>query len=236
MVVGGVLAALSLGCTAQQAFPDTSKSSSTKADPLVSDITSTAVRYHLREAPLPGAKSDPRTEPLVLKGRGSKGKIVDLEGNVVIGHGQKSIYGLELSPSHNHALVYYGDADYEVIDSHTHDVVAALPSHAEVEDSTGFGWHFIDDYHLIGDASLPSTDIAGKTLAEIEALPPRAVILYIHELASGSLIPVEIDDSLPPIFLIHDVAGWNVTLLTYDDELVGARIVRSPAAEDANPP
>lgn len=73
-------------------------------------------------------------------------------------------------------------------------------------------------------------------MAEIEGLSPRAVLPYIYAWKTGQLMPVEIDESLPAIFFIYDASGWNVTLLTYDDDLVGARIIRSPAAGVTNPP
>lgn len=199
-----------------------------------SDISTTDVaheesRFQLLQAPMISASTSSNSVPLVMRGRGSTARIIDNKDDIVLSGDRKPIYGLQLSPGHGRALVYYGDAEYEVFDAYSLESLAIPPSQPEgFEDATGFGWVFLDPHHLLGLASLPSTDTAGKTMAEIEGLPPRATLLYIYNLESGILTPVMIDDALPFTFSIHNVAGWNVTLLTHDSELVGARIVISP--------
>ncbi|WP_407352142.1 hypothetical protein [Luteimonas sp. R10] len=167
--------------------------------------------------------------PLVLRGRGTAGKIVDRQGEIVLDAAKSgSIYGLDLSPGRDKALVYFGDANYTVIDTETLEEEADPPARPPVyQDATGFSWWFLDDGRLIGQADLPSTDTAGKTAADIESLLPRGTLIYVYVLESGALVPVVIDDTLPHIFSIFDVYDGNITLLTYDDERIGATIVRA---------
>ncbi|MDH5822481.1 hypothetical protein QFW77_05685 [Luteimonas sp. RD2P54] len=187
-------------------------------------------RYRLAPAPHDEEairdKSTP--PPLVLRGRGTAGKIVNRQGETVMDAAKSgSIYGLELSPSRDKALVYFGDANYTVLDTDTLEEVADPPAKPpRYQDATGFSWWFLDDGRLIGQADLPSTDTAGKTAADIESLLPRSTLIYVYEFESDSLASVEIDGQLPSIFSIHEILGEKIILLTPDTELLHAALVR----------
>lgn len=167
--------------------------------------------------------------PLELLGRGTSARIIDREGNILkSATTDGSIYGLRMSPSTDLALIYYGDATYTVAPFDDLDATRALPVAPPDPNATGFGWLWLDDDHLLGSADLPSTDTEGKTAAEIEGTPPRATLLYVYRLADGALTPVQLDPALPRAFMVYETSGWNVTLLSHDDELVGAKIEEVP--------
>lgn len=167
---------------------------------------------------------------LKLLGRGTSSRIVDLDGKILKSAATDgSMYGLRVSPGGELALIYYGDATYTVAHAHDLDAARALPiAPPDPPDATGFGWHWLDDDHLLGAAALPSTDTEGKTAAEIEGTPPRATLLYVYRLEDGVLTPVHIDPALPESFMIHETSGWNVSLVNHDDELVGAKVEQIP--------
>ena len=167
---------------------------------------------------------------LKLLGRGTTARVVDRDGNVLQSAATDgSMYGLQMSPGGDLALIYYGDATYTVAHARDLDTARALPvAPPDLPDATGFGWHWLDDDHLLGAASLPSTDTEGKTAAEIEGTPPRATLLYVYRLKDGILTPVHIDPALPESFMIYETADWNVSLVNHDDELVGAKIEQVP--------
>lgn len=174
----------------------------------------------------------------LLASGSEKARIVDQDRKVLMtAPPNGTIFNIQMSSNQEQILIYYGDAKYQVFSADALDPVTFLPVKPPGQnDATGFSWHFLDDDHFLGSASLPSKDTAGKTMAEIEGLSPRAVLLYVYALRTGRLSSVEVDESLPAIFFIYDTSGRNVTLLTYDDDLVGAQIVRTTAVEDTNPP
>ena len=227
-----------VACSPRQASLDNVSGATAQNEVATSIVSNKKTRYRLVEASPVSTDVPSGAEPLVLRGRGTSGRVLDRDGNVVIVANGGSIYGLQLSPSHDRALVYFGDADYQVIDSRSHAILAVPPPRPEVVDhATGFGWHFLGNDHLVGDAELPSrADTTGMTAAEVEALPPYVTLLYVYELESGTLTRVDIDNALPSIFSIHQVSGWELTLLTYDSKLVGARIVSGPFDRDIDPP
>lgn len=185
--------------------------------------------YRLISAPLETATTSGRKLPLSLLAPGSEqARVVDQRRNVVrIAPPDGTIFALEVSPSGEHVLLDFGDAKYSIAAADTLDDLSTLPARPPIDDDvTGFRWFFLDDIFLFGSSALRSTDTEGRMASEIDSLPPRATLLYLYHLESEKLIPVAIDDSLPPVFSIHEVSGWNVTLLTYDsDDLVGATIV-----------
>lgn len=186
-----------------------------------------------------GGKGSSAPRNLRLLAAGSeKARVVDNDRNVLLAAPPGgTIFSMHLSPDGEQILIHYGDAKYQIVSADALDPVASLPIKPPgPHDATGFSWRFLDGDYLLGSASAPSTDTAGKTMAQVESLLPRAVLLYVYSWKTGQLSPVEVDDSLPAIFFVYNVSGWNLTLLTYDDDLVGARIVRSPAAGDPDPP
>lgn len=211
---------------------------SSAADPLPgTSASSNHFEYQLVASPSLEVGKSTSEFTLLAPGSGSA-RIVDRQGKIVrSAPSEGTIFSLQESPNGEYILLDFGSAKYSVASTRTFSDVATLPKAPPIQDDvTGFRWFLLDDRYLFGASQLRSTDTEGRMASEIDSLLPRATLLYIFDLESEMLTPVEVDDSLPPIFSIHDVAGWNVTLLTYDDELVGARIVRSPAAEDANPP
>lgn len=223
---------LGFGCSSgSDAFTGTSDSRS-------SDTNSRST-YRLVAAQTPALTNPKRKTELSLLASGSENaRIVDQDREVVRSAPPGgTIFSLQVSPKGEYVLLSFGSSKYAVVTATALEDLTSPPKRPPShDDATGFSWRFLDDDHLLGLASLPSTDTRGKTMAEIEGLSPRAVLPYIYAWKTGQLMPVEIDESLPAIFFIYDASGWNVTLLTYDDDLVGARIIRSPAAGVTNPP
>lgn len=180
----------------------------------------------LRETSTP---RPPLTLRLLAPGSG-QARIVDSDGNVLRAapHGA-SIFSADVSPGGKHVLLYFGDARYTIASPDSLEDLLTLPDSPDgYPAATGFTWRLLGDEHLLGEAELPSTHTAGKTASEIDALSPSATLLYLYDIEGRTLTQVEIDERLPPNFLIHDVSGWNVTLLPFElDEPVGAMIVRS---------
>ncbi|MEN1943254.1 hypothetical protein WCE55_05250 [Luteimonas sp. MJ293] len=54
--------------------------------------------------------------------------------------------------------------------------------------------------------------------------PPRETLLYVYRREDSALVPVQVDPTLPPAFMVHETSGWTITLLTHDEELVGAKV------------
>lgn len=223
---------LGFGCSSgSDAFTGTS-------NPGSSHTTSRSV-YRLVAAQAPAPPIPKRKTEFSLLASGSENaRIVDQDREVIRSAPPSgTIFSLQVSPQGEHILLSFGSSKYAVVTARTLEDLTSPPKRPPShDDATGFSWRFLDDNHLLGLASLPSTDTEGKTMAEIESLPPRAVLPHIYAWETGQLTPVEIDESLPPIFFIHDASGWNVTILTYEDELLGAKIVRATAVEDTIPP
>lgn len=196
--------------------------------------------FRLESATLVDGVKGSNTPPnLRLLAPGSaKAKVVDHDLNVLLtAPPEGTIFSMHMSPNQELILISHGSAKYQVVSADGLDPVAFLPAKPPGQnDATGFSWRFLGDDYFLGSASLPSLDTAGKTMAEIEGLPPRAVLLYVYDWKTGQLSPVDVDETLPATFFIYDVSGWNVTLLTYDDDLVGARVIRSSPAGDTEAP
>ncbi|MFZ7097237.1 hypothetical protein ACOPJQ_05255 [Luteimonas dalianensis] len=227
-----ILVACSTGCAAKIGAPSgiTDPSGSTSRQGAKNGALQPSYRiipHHLEERGTSNQDLDP---PLKLLGRGTSARIVDLEGNILrSGAVDGSIYGLQMSPNNGFALINNGDAKFTVAPVDDLDTGQTLPSAPpEPRDATGFGWRWLNDQHLLGSADLPSADTEGKTAAEIEGTPPRATLLYVYRLETGALTPVHIDPTLPDTFMVHDTSGWNVTLLSHDDQFVGAKVEQVP--------
>ena len=166
----------------------------------------------------------------LLASGSANARIVDESRNVLMSApSEGTIFSIRMSPNQEQVLIYYGDAAYRIFSADSLTAIASLPVDPPgQEDATGFGWLWLDDDHLLGSADLPSTDTEGKTAAEIEGTPPRATLLYVYRLADGALTPVQLDPALPRAFMVYETSGWNVTLLSHDDELVGAKIEEVP--------
>lgn len=164
--------------------------------------------------------------PLKLLGRGTQSRIVNAKGEVLkAADADGAIYGLELSPNRRFALIYYGSAKYSVSPSDDLSSSLSLPKvPPQRSDATGFAWHWLDDGHLLGNSDLPSTDTEGRTASEIDSLPPRESLLYVYRLVDEKLAPVQIDEALPEAFWVYQTTGWNIVLLSADDEMIGARL------------
>lgn len=220
------------GCTSgTDTFAYAPKETEGASDSSTSQLNKKAFHYRLTTAPSAGIGRRAATPaPIALRGRGTAGRIVSRQGNTVMTASQHgSIYGLDLSPNHNYGLVYFGDATYKIINSDTLEDIASPPQYPPTDDDvTGFRWFFLDDTSLFGLSQLRSTDTEGRMASEIDSLLPRATLAYVYVLKSETLMPVEIDDTLPSIFSIDGVSNGQITLLTYDDERIGATIIRTP--------
>ncbi|MGY0652281.1 hypothetical protein ACW7GZ_10540 [Luteimonas sp. A537] len=225
---------LASGCSAGAPGPATVQAATTATVTEPGHVGQDRMEYQLVPgAPAEDTASRPDTAPIRLLGRGTSSRIVDRDGTVVRdGRSGASIYGLELNPSQNMALIYFGDAEYAIASVGTPDDASALPTIPPgLEDATGFTWHWLDDAHLLGEAHLPPADVAGRTASEIDALPPAAVLLYVYSVEDRHLASVETSDDLPRLFQIHATSGWNLTLLTLGEDAersLGATIERTP--------
>lgn len=189
-------------------------------------------------SPSAPTKSENRREFALLASGTENARIIDQDREVIrSAPSDGTIFSFQTSPDGKYILLNFGSAKYSIASTETLDDLTTLPRLPPIQDDvTGFRWFFLDDAHLFGASQLRSTDTEGRMASEIDSLLPRATLLYIYALEGGTLTPVEIDDTLPSVFSIHDVSGWNVTILTYEDDLLGAKIVRVPAAGDTNPP
>lgn len=177
------------------------------------------------------AASGTKHSQLRLLASGSaNARIVDESRNILMSAPPEgTIFSIKMSPSRDQVLIYYGDAMYRIFSTDSLSAIASLPTHPfGHDDATGFGWQWLNDDYLLGNADLPPAETEGKTAAEIEGAPPRATLLYVYRLEDGTLTPVDIDPTLPEAFMVYGTSGWNVTLLSHDDELVGAKVEQVP--------
>lgn len=193
------------------------------------------VRYRLIAVPLeeaspPTQKREP--PPLQLRGRGSMGRIVDANGNIVMSAVPgKSIYGLSLTPDQKKALIYFGDAENSVVSVDRLKTIAKPPTRPDApDDATGFSWFILDDDHLIGQADLPSLEpTEGLTASEADGLPPRGTLVYIYTITTDAMTPVEIDDSVPrPFGISTDSYGNLVISPLLGLDLLGMKVLQIP--------
>lgn len=191
--------------------------------------------YRLIAAPLQElTPKNSKPLPFTLLGaRSEKARIVDLDRNVIRrAHPGGTIGSFRMSPDYKLVLLYFGGAKYAIASADTLEDILFPPTRPpDFDDATGFIWRWLNDTHLVGEAHLPSTDTEGKTASEIDALPPRATLLYIYSLDNAALTPVEIDATLPKMFSAHEAFGWNMTLLTLGEDaerLLGATVERIP--------
>lgn len=225
--------ALASGChsgadTFATALPETARTSNS----LPSQVDQQRFRYRLTSVPLQERTAQNR-EPApftLLAGGSERARIVDRDRNVVRSAPPGgTIFRFQLSPDRERVLLYFGDAKYTIASVDTLSDQLNLPTSPPMDDDvTGFRWFFLDDFHLFGLSQLRSTDTEDRMASEIDSLPPRATLIYVYALESQELLPVEIDDKLPSIFSIDGVSNGQITLLTFDDELLGAKIARAP--------
>lgn len=135
--------------------------------------------------------------PFRIQGRGSKARIVDADGKVLIEPDEKvGIYGCSVSPSGKRIAVYYGDATYDIVTPSTGETIR-LPQQPPGENMLGFGsWHWIDDETLVG--------VSGKTIPfrDDQVGPEREEpiisrsVLYVYDLRERRLSEVELPPAL----------------------------------------
>jgi hypothetical protein len=133
--------------------------------------------------------------PFKLQGRGSKAKIVTAEGKVVIEADDRiGIYGCSVSPDGRRVLIYYGDADYDVMTPKTGEMIR-LPRWPPGESVLGFSWLWIDDQTLVG--------VSGKTVPRDDQVGPgreepniSRSLLYLYDLNERKLSEVELPRAL----------------------------------------
>lgn len=173
--------------------------------------------YSLRQVEQPTSHA-PHAPRLAMRGRGAAARIVDAAGIVAWeGSDATPLYGLEVSPDGRRALLYFGDATYSVrpVDDLT-AVGTILPSRPARAGATAFGaWHWLDGDRLLGVAEIPGAgDAAAATAAEIESRSPDATVLSVFDLRDGSLDAVGAAADLPRAFMVGEVRGDYVQLLT----------------------
>lgn len=226
--------ALVFGCSSgADALATASSANTSTSVPLQSQTAEHEFSYRLAPAPLKEMERQGRDPPpITLLAAGTENaRIADSDRNILrTAEPGGTIFRIQLAPNHERVLLYYGGAKYTVASVDTLENILTLPGKPNASDDvTGFGWNWLDDNHLLGYAHLRSTEVEGKMASEIDALPPRATLLYVYSLIDGAMSPVEIDGTLPQTFSIHEVSGWNVTLLTLDDSrLLGAAIEQTP--------
>lgn len=190
-------------------------------------------RYQLVPAPLDATPPPPQASPplrLLAAGSG-RARIVDAQGDTVRAAAPElTILGLQMSPGRHWALLYFGSAKYAIASADDLEDIARPPVSPDgFDDATGFSWFILDEDHLIGQADLPSLETAGLTASEQDALPPRDTLIYVFNIPSGVMSPVEIDGRLSRPFHITDALDGQLTLLHYTtSETMGARIQQLP--------
>lgn len=191
------------------------------------------VRYQLTPAPLNETSPRQRGAPpfRLLAPFSERARIVDMDGNEIRrATDGGSIGRLDMSPNQQWALLYFGSAKYSVASTESLEDIVRPPIRPDgFDDATGFSWFILDDDHLIGQADLPSLETEGLTASEKESLPPRDTLIYVYTISSGTMTPVEIDDTLPRPFHITEASEGYVTLLPFFDlGKLGAKILRIP--------
>lgn len=218
-VVGALLVS---SCTSgADALANSQRATMQMPDSGSNGVTSAPMHYRLVLRHLAEDSAPPQSNaPIRLIGRGSTSRIVDSDGNVLKdGRTGDAIYGLQLSPHRTSALVYFGDATYTIAPVERLEDAVPLPVQPTgFDDATGFTWRWLDDVHLLGESHLLPIEVDGKTASEIDALPPRAVLLYVYSVASGEMAHVEVSDGLPKLFTVHEASGWNLSLLTVGED------------------
>lgn len=177
------------------------------------------VQYRLVAVPIDEASPPTRKrEPPLFRLRASgsaEARIVDANSQLIrsapVGG---TIFGFRTSPNRQWVLLDFGGAKYAVASIDGLKDIARPPIRPDAPaDATGFSWHILDDDRLIGCAGLPSLELTeGLTASEIEGLPPRGTLVYIYTIATGVMVPVEIDDSVPQPFHISDDLHGNLTI------------------------
>lgn len=222
IVAGALALLLTVGCSPGRGAATTTSNQSGPAEPSYRIVSATVVET--------AASATKQPQLRLLASGSANARIVDESRNVLMSAPPEgTIFSIRMSPNQDQVLIYYGDAMYRIFSTSSLNAIASLPT-APLghDDATGFGWQWLSDDYLLGSADLPSTDTEGKTAAEIEGTPPRATLLYVYRLEDGALRPVHIDPALPEAFMVYETSGWNVTLLSHDDELVGAKVERVP--------
>lgn len=222
IVAGALVFFLTLGCSPGRGV---ATPASNQADPAESSYR--IVRTAVVETVAPAAT---QSRLRLLASGSANARIVDESRNVLMSAPPEgTIFSIKISPNQDQVLIHYGDAMYRILSTSSLSAIASLPiAPLGHDDATGFGWQWLNDEYLLGNADLPSTDTEGKTAAEIEGTPPRATLLYVYRLEDGTLTPVHIDPTLPEAFMVYETSGWNVTLLSHDDEFVGAKVEQVP--------
>src|SRR5690554_6596749 len=104
----------------------------------------------------------------LLASGSANARIVDESRNVLMSAPPEgTIFSIRMSPNRGQVLIHYGDAIYRIFSTDTLTAIASLPiAPLGHDDATGFGWRWLNDDYLLGNADLPSTETEGKTAAE----------------------------------------------------------------------
>jgi len=154
--------------------------------------------------------------PYKLQGRGSDGKIVDAAGQVVLeGDPKVGIYGGTASPDGKSVLVYYGDANYEILNPVTKERLR-LPSEPPGKNKLGFGFYWIDNDTLLGASGDLKLDRRGQPVRDDDNVARTR--LYLYHLANHTLeeLKIPVPPDVKQVF-VSSVTSTGLIHLMHDD-------------------
>ncbi len=133
--------------------------------------------------------------PFKIQGHGSKAKIVDKEGKILIEADENiGFYGCSVSPNGKQIAVYYGDATYDIINFNSGETIR-LPQQPPGDNMLGFGsWHWINDKTLIGVSGIIAPHNHEHTGHSCEDPHISQSVLYRYDLNEQKISQI----ALPP--------------------------------------
>ncbi len=157
-----------------------------------------------------------------LLGRGRNAKIVqESTGKEITPGDGRGIYGSFPSPNGKNLLVYFGDADYEIIYSDS-DKKLALPSLPNVQNPVGFEWQWLSDDLLVG--------IGG--VGYNEATKPESKCCDQHTVAESVLYIYRVSESVFRNVMLPDIIKGKVFSIGPRTEEGDFELISSSGHED----
>jgi hypothetical protein len=156
-------------------------------------------------------------DPYRISGRGSTARILDSRGNTLIqGNLKVGIYGCEISPNEKRLLVYYGDAEYNVIEPGT-DMKVVLPPQPAGQNKLAFGsYHWMDDDALIAESGDQKLDVHGRPVQTDDNVSQTR--LYVYSISTQTLEEAPLPQTLRTrVFSVTEVRPGGYVHLLADD-------------------
>jgi hypothetical protein len=152
----------------------------------------------------PGAKTvvgEPGGAPFTLLGRGTTGRIVDRNGEILLRSGPEiMLIGIELSPDESLVLARGGDSVNYVINPATGKKIL-LPTYPPGTGMLGFGdWHWVGNDVILGVSGVQASDAHGAEISCCDGHNVAQSKLYLFDVGSEELselpIPKGVDRSV----------------------------------------